>query len=120
MCRSIGSHFHDWIDYNGVPFTIELLEWGGTFRIVGVGNVFIFTVSKCTRMLVLYVKKKGKVESSSFNLKNGSVQFRKTYLKDPGNYICLNLTKMGSIIYNRIDFNGVGALRGQRHVPSKN
>ena len=113
MCRSIGSHFHDWIDYNGVPFTIELLEWGGTFRIVGVGNVFIFTVSKCTRML-------GKVESSSFNLKNGSVQFRKTYLKDPGNYICLNLTKMGSIIYNRIDFNGVGALRGQRHVPSKN
>ena len=60
MCRSIGSHFHDWIDYNGVSFTIELLEWGGTFRIVGVGNVFIFTVSKCTRMLVMYVKKKEK------------------------------------------------------------
>ena len=58
MCRSIGLHFHDWIDYNGVSFTIELLEWGGTFRIVGVGKVFIFTVSKRTRMLVLYVKKR--------------------------------------------------------------
>ena len=29
----MGSHFHDWIDYNGVAFSIELLvlEWGGTF-----------------------------------------------------------------------------------------
>ena len=27
MCRWIGSHFHDWIDYNGVAFSIELLEW---------------------------------------------------------------------------------------------
>ena len=25
MCRWMGSHFHDWIDYNG------LLEWGRTF-----------------------------------------------------------------------------------------
>ena len=24
-----GSHFHNWIDYNGVTF--ELLEWGRTF-----------------------------------------------------------------------------------------
>ena len=31
MCRWMGSHFHDWIDYNGVPFSIELLEWGCTF-----------------------------------------------------------------------------------------
>ena len=23
--------FHDWIDYNGVAFSIELLEWGRTF-----------------------------------------------------------------------------------------
>ena len=26
MCRWIGSHFHDWIDCNGVAFSIELLE----------------------------------------------------------------------------------------------
>ena len=31
MCRWMGSHFHDWIDWNGVAFSIELLEWGGTF-----------------------------------------------------------------------------------------
>ena len=31
MCRLMGSHFHDWIDYNGVAFSIELLEWGRTF-----------------------------------------------------------------------------------------
>ena len=28
MCRWMGSHFHDWIDNNGVAFSIELLEWG--------------------------------------------------------------------------------------------
>ena len=31
MCRWMGSHFHDWIDYNGVAFSIEFLEWGRTY-----------------------------------------------------------------------------------------
>ena len=31
MCHWMGSHFHDWIDYNGVKFFVELLEWGRTF-----------------------------------------------------------------------------------------
>ena len=31
MCRWMGSHFHYWSDYNGVAFSIELLEWGRTF-----------------------------------------------------------------------------------------
>ena len=31
MCRWTGSHFHDWIDYNEVAFSIELLEWGRIF-----------------------------------------------------------------------------------------
>ena len=31
MCRRIGSHFYDWIDYTGVAFSIQLLEWGRTF-----------------------------------------------------------------------------------------
>ena len=26
-----GSHFHNWIDYNGVTFSMELLEWDRTF-----------------------------------------------------------------------------------------
>ena len=35
-------------------------------------------------------------------------------------HICLKVTKMGSIIGHRIAYNGVGALRGERHIPSKN
>ena len=31
MCRWMGSHFHDWTDYHGVAFSIELVEWGGIF-----------------------------------------------------------------------------------------
>ena len=31
MCRWMGSHFHDLIDYNGVTFSIELLEWAHIF-----------------------------------------------------------------------------------------
>ena len=31
MCCWMGSHFHGCIDYNGVAFSIELLEWGHTF-----------------------------------------------------------------------------------------
>ena len=30
MCRWMGSHFHNWIDCNGVTFLVELLEWGRT------------------------------------------------------------------------------------------
>ena len=30
------------------------------------------------------------------------------------------VTEMGSIIGHRIDYNGVGALRGQRHIAIKN
>ena len=36
MCHWMGSHFHDWIDYNGVAFSIELLGWGHIFGILGV------------------------------------------------------------------------------------
>ena len=36
MCRWMGSHFHDWDDYNGVAFSMELLEWGRTFSDFGV------------------------------------------------------------------------------------
>ena len=31
MCRCMGLYFHEWIDYNGVAFSIELLEWGRIF-----------------------------------------------------------------------------------------
>ena len=35
MCRWMGSHFNDWIDYNGVAFSIDLLEWGRKFSDLG-------------------------------------------------------------------------------------
>ena len=28
MCHWMELHFHDWIDYNEIAFSIELLEWG--------------------------------------------------------------------------------------------
>ena len=31
MCRWMGSHFHNWTDYNGITFLVELLEWGRKF-----------------------------------------------------------------------------------------
>ena len=35
MCRWMGSHFHGWIDCNGVAFSMALLEWGRTFSDFG-------------------------------------------------------------------------------------
>ena len=31
MCCWMGSHFQGWIDYNGVAFSLALLEWDRTF-----------------------------------------------------------------------------------------
>ena len=39
MCHWMGSHFHVWIDYNGIAFSIKLLEWGRTFWDVGTEKV---------------------------------------------------------------------------------
>ena len=36
MCGWMGSHFHNPIDYNGVAFSIELLEWSHIFVDFGV------------------------------------------------------------------------------------
>ena len=75
----------------------------------GVRQFFIFMVSK-------------KVKCSSFNLKNGSIpKNRKCVSWDPENYMfAQTMTRMGSNIGHRIDYNGVGGLRGQQHIPSKN
>ena len=53
MCRWIGSHFHEWIDYNVVAFSTKLLGRGRTFSDFWGMTVFLFTVSKRTRMFVL-------------------------------------------------------------------
>ena len=58
MCRWMGPHFHDWTDYNGVAFSKELLEWDCTFSDFWGRKLFIFTVSKRTRIFVKLVKSK--------------------------------------------------------------
>ena len=36
MCRLMGSHFHNWVEYNGVTFLVELLRMGSQiFGVVG-------------------------------------------------------------------------------------
>ena len=35
MRRWVGSHFHLWIDYNGVAFLMASLEWGRIFSDFG-------------------------------------------------------------------------------------
>ena len=59
MCRWMGSHFHDWIDYNVFAFPIELLEWGRIFSGFG-GNDGAWVLKKyrtiCgTKIRVKYV-----------------------------------------------------------------
>ena len=54
MCQWMGSRFHDWIDYNGLAFSIELLQLGRTLSdVFGIRKFFIFTVSKRTSVFVL-------------------------------------------------------------------
>ena len=40
VCRWMGLHFHNWTDYNGVTFLVELLEWGRTFFEISVIRKF--------------------------------------------------------------------------------
>ena len=53
MCHWMGLHFHHWIDYHRVAFSMELLEWGRTFSDFWGETGLIFTVSKRTKMFVL-------------------------------------------------------------------
>ena len=38
LCHWMGLHFHDCGDYNGVAFSISLVEWVANFRIFGVSR----------------------------------------------------------------------------------
>ena len=45
---------------------------------------------------------------------------RKLLSWDHENYFFSKVTKMGSMFGHRIDYNGVGVLKDQRHIPSEN
>ena len=51
MCRWMGSHFHDWIDYNGLHFQYLLLQWGRTY--LDFFKVLHISVGKRTRTLIV-------------------------------------------------------------------
>ena len=102
-CRWMGSHFHNWIDHNGVTFSIELLEWGRIFSDFW-GKTVLYITYKRTRMFVLQMKSKAL-----------AIQSKKWV-----NSQKWKVTKLGSVIGHRIDYNGIGVLRGQLYIPSKN
>ena len=93
-------------------------------------NVLQVTVSKHTKMFVPQVKSKvffiqfkKQVNSLQDDLFEGLIRqihkYKVTKLGLRKLHICPKVTKMGSIIGHRIDYNGVEALGCQRHIPSK-
>ena len=56
ICHRMGSHFHEWSDYKGVAFSIELLEWGCKFLDFGGTQGFKmgrFPVKKIRKLLFI-------------------------------------------------------------------
>ena len=63
MCHWVGSYFHNWIDYNGPAFSLELLEWDCTFfgglgdqkikavRDLKMGRFYFIKFSQCVNSL---------------------------------------------------------------------
>ena len=126
MCSWMGSHFHDWSDFNGVAFSIDLLEWGSKFSDFGGRWGFKmgrFSVKKsescCLSNLAISSHWPHYIPPLETTLIRSGCINRKWLSKDRENDIFQKETKMGSITGQKIDYNGVGALGGQRHIPSK-
>ena len=84
------------------------------FGLYGIRQFLIFTVSKRTRMFVLQMKSKVLFIQS----KNESIHKNRKLVSRKISYLAKS-DYDGAIIGHRIEYNGVGALRGQRHIPSK-
>ena len=87
----MGSLCHNWIDSNAGCILS---------RNTGIGSQFFWDLEG-KKILVRKDLKMGR-----FAVKNSCIGQK--------------LSKMGSIIGHKIDFNVVGVLRGQRHIPRKN
>ena len=48
----MGSHFHNWTDYNGVTFLVELLEWVANFQDVWDKKILVSRDLKIGRFTV--------------------------------------------------------------------
>ena len=71
MCHWMGSPFHEWIDYNGVAFSIELLEWVRIFS--GFGGLIIFW-----QVGILGIKNTGRFAVQKMRVKYVSIHFKMT------------------------------------------
>ena len=65
MCRWLGSHFHDWVNYDGLAFSIELLVMGSHFQIFWGKTVLHLRLANVPECLY----RRWKVKCFSFNLK---------------------------------------------------
>ena len=88
------SHFHFWIDYDGLVFSMKLLKWGRIFSRFLIDGGKKILVSKDLKICGLAVKKVVIVLPKETNIR--------------------------SFIDQGIDYYRVGVLRGQRHKLSKN
>ena len=102
MCRLIGSHFHDWTDYNGVAFS-------STFsRVTRMGSHFsrILRAKKFWQVVIYKGKDSPKKKCYSCIycccLIYGRRKKRKWVSWGRENYIYPEVTKIGSIIGHRI------------------
>ena len=76
MCRWMGSPFYDWIDHNGVAFSIELLVRIGS-HIFGIWGV---RISRQVRILGIKNTERFAVQStcSTFSVTDVSIHFKMT------------------------------------------
>ena len=58
LLDGLGSHFHEWIDYNGVTLSQKLLEWVSHFPDFGVKKIFLNlqcgNLKKCLNSLIFF------------------------------------------------------------------
>ena len=109
MCRWMESHFQDWSDYNGVA----------NFRIFGISRDSKWEDSRLKCLWNLTISSHWPHYIPPLKTTLIRCVNRKWLGWDRETYIFQKVTKMGSITGPKIDYNEVGALRGQLHIPSK-
>ena len=119
MYRWMGSHFHGWIENNGVAFSLELLEWDRTFPGFGGSgrsgfknweDFYSIKFNQC-------------VNSFHGDLVKRPLQGRWVNSKllswDREKYIFPKVTEKGSLFGHRIDHNMVGVWEASGTYPVK-
>ena len=119
MCRWMGSHFCDWFNYNGVAFSIELLEWGNTFSdFLGKTCCVDLCIQTVFPFLHIYGQQTyqnvctvGKNESVLYQHKPGQQTFCNFFLNFPCLVACLLCCSLMSIFFFFGLFCGQGFLQ---------